>query len=326
MSKNRKDDHITFAREQTKQVNDFSKVRLLHHSIPTISVDDINLQTTFLNSTFSYPFYINAMTGGNEEGNALNYKLARIAAFYNIPFFIGSQSLAFKEPGVKEQYKALRATFPQIFIVANINPNFTLEMAQEAISMVGANALAIHVNSIQELVMAEGDRDFTKWLTNIKTIVKGVKVPVIVKEVGYGMAEVTLKQLINIGVKYIDISGKGGTDFTKIESRRNKVETSAFASFGISTAESLLLAKDLPATIFASGGVTNGVDVVKALALGAKAVGMARFFLDAAYLDDEEARVKVDELIAEIKKTMVLLNVKTPSEISEKHIFKSPLV
>ena len=327
MSKKRKDDHIKFARKQKELENDFTKVRLIHHSVPSISVDDINLETSYFNRSFSYPFYINAMTGGNDEGNNINYRLATIASKYNIPFFVGSQSLAFKEKGVKEQYIALRKAFPHLFIVSNINPNFTLMMAKEAIDMLGANALAIHVNSIQEIVMKEGDRDFSKWLINIETIVKGVNVPVIIKEVGYGMHKVTLDALHKIGVKYIDISGTGGTNFTIIESERNKVKDSAFKDFGISTVESLMLAEDLKdVTIFASGGVRNGVNVVKSLCLGAKAVGMARFFLDIAYLEENEGYHKIDTLIDEIKKTMVLLNVKTPSELTTKFIFKSPLV
>lgn len=327
MSKGRKDDHIKLAKKQELLDNDFSKIRLIHHSVPSLSINDIDLKTMYLGHTFDYPFYINAMTGGNSDGNVINLKLAKIASLYNIPFFVGSQSLAFKESGVKEQYIALRNAFPDIFIVANVNPNFSLEMAKEAISMLRANAIAIHVNSIQELVMAEGDRDFSKWLTNIETIVKCVDVPVIVKEVGYGMHLKTLESLIKIGVKYIDVSGKGGTNFTEIESARKGQKDSPFKDFGLSAVESLLIAPQIPEiTYFASGGVRNGVDIVKALALNAQAVGMARYFLDLSELPLEEIKGKVDLLIEDIKKTLVLLNVKTPQEVNRNHIFISPLV
>lgn len=327
MSKQRKDEHIKYAKSQVITENDFSKIRLIHHSIPSVNFSDINLETTYLGHTFSYPFYINAMTGGNKKGNALNYKLAKLASLYNIPFFVGSQSLAFKEKGVKEQYIALRKAFPHLFIVANINPNFTLAMAKEAVNMLNANALAIHVNSIQELVMIEGDRDFSKWLTNIKTIVEGVNVPVIVKEVGYGMHLVTIEKLISIGVKNIDLSGTGGTNFTKIETDRKKENDSPFIDFGLSAVESLLIAPPTEGvTYFASGGIHSGVNIVKALALGAKAVGMARYFLDLSDLEMAEAQEKLDELILDIKKTLVLLNAKEVTEVNISHVFKSPLV
>jgi isopentenyl-diphosphate delta-isomerase len=200
-------------------------------------------------------------------------------------------------------------------------------MAKDAISMLKANALAIHVNSIQELVMAEGDRDFSKWLTNIEAIVKGVDVPVIVKEVGYGMHLQTIEALINIGVKYIDLSGKGGTNFTHIESARKGEKDSPFKDFGLSAVESLLIApQQADVTYFASGGVRNGVDIVKALALNAQAVGMARYFLDLSDLPLEVIKEKLDSLIDDIKKTLVLLNVKTPQEVNRNHIFISPLL
>lgn len=327
MSKGRKDDHIKLAKKQELLDNDFSKIRLIHHSVPSLSINDIDLKTMYLGHTFDYPFYINAMTGGNNDGNIINLKLAKIASLYNIPFFVGSQSLAFKESGVKEQYITLREAFPHIFIVANVNPNFSLKMAKDAISMLKANALAIHVNSIQELVMAEGDRDFSKWLTNIEAIVKGVDVPVIVKEVGYGMHLQTIEALINIGVKYIDLSGKGGTNFTHIESARKGEKDSPFKDFGLSAVESLLIApQQADVTYFASGGVRNGVDIVKALALNAQAVGMARYFLDLSDLPLEVIKEKLDSLIDDIKKTLVLLNVKTPQEVNRNHIFISPLL
>lgn len=136
--------------------------------------------------------------------------------------FVGSQSLAFKNKESRLAFETLRFNFPDLFIVANINPNFTAEMASDAVEILGANALAIHVNSVQELVMGEGDRDFTKWKDNIANILKTVKVPVIVKEVGYGMHEPTLLLLQELGVKHIDISGMGGINFSLIELKRQK--------------------------------------------------------------------------------------------------------
>ncbi|MGI6735215.1 MAG: type 2 isopentenyl-diphosphate Delta-isomerase [Bacilli bacterium] len=321
MNNNRKDDHIMFAKAVDVCENDFDYIRFVHHSIPSLSLKDVDLSTTFLGHKFKYPFYINAMTGGNKKGNEINIKLAALALHFGLPFFVGSQSLAFKNKDAKTSFEKLRTNFPDLFIVANINPNFTPEMAVAAVKMLDANALAIHVNSVHELVMEEGDRDFTKWEANIRNILKAVKVPVLIKEVGYGMSEPTLLLLRDIGVKYIDVSGKGGTDFSLIELQRQDKTTSSLLDFGISTIESLLLARNYPNfEVLASGGINSAGSIVKSLALGAKAAGMAKYFLDLCDFPLQTMIKKVDELIIDLQKIFVLLNVKRVSELSLDHL------
>lgn len=322
MSKSRKDDHIKFAKEHIALPNDFDEIRLIHRSVPFLSINDIDLCTVILGEKFQYPFYINAMTGGNEEGNRINFKLAQLASHFNIPFFVGSQSLAFKEAGVNEEYKNLRTSFPDLFIVANINPNFSVEMAFEAVEMLKANALAIHVNSVQELVMSEGDRDFRSWRGNIKSIIEKINVPVIIKEVGYGMSSETISDLIMLGAKYIDISGFGGTNFTNIELKRTGRNYSPLLDFGISTVDSLINAREFDnVTVYASGGIRNASSIVKALALGASAVGMARYFLDLSDLPLEKMIQTIEELVDDIKKILVLLNAKRIEDLTIEHLF-----
>ncbi len=321
MSTKRKDDHIKFAKDQGVTHNALDDIGFIHHSLPFLSLDDINLETTILGIKFPLPFYINAMTGGNKQGNAINEKLAALANHFNMPFFLGSQSLALKDERVSDTYRDLRAKFPNLFIVSNINPNFTLTMANHALNVVNANALAIHLNSIQELTMAEGDRDFTKWHDNIKTIINNVKVPVIVKEVGYGMHDVTLKVLNDLHVKYIDVSGTGGTNFTRIEMARINETANVLTNFGRSTKDSLLNAlKYSSFTVYASGGINDASHIVKVLALGAKAVGMAHFFLKLSELPLDEMINAVNSLIIDLKKIMVLLNAKTINDLNIRHL------
>ena len=322
MSSNRKDDHIHYAKGLETTPNDFDLIKFKHHSIPSFKLEDIDLSTTILAKRFPLPFYINAMTGGNRLGNQINFKLAALANHFGIPFFIGSQSLAFKDASAKEAYRQLRHDYPHLFIVGNVNPNFTKEMAQEAIDLVKANGLAIHINSIQELVMGEGDRDFTAWTDHIKTILNHVQVPVIIKEVGYGMHEETFKLLSQIGVRYVDVSGAGGTSFTTIELRRLGKESSPLQDFGISTIDSLKIAQQYKEiTIYASGGIMNAASILKAYAFGAKAVGMARYFLKLSELSFEEMVTTVEEMILDLKKMMLLLNVKKLEDISMNHLY-----
>jgi len=170
-------------------------------------------------------------------------------------------------------------------------------------------------------VMGEGDRDFTKWKDNIANILKTVKVPVIVKEVGYGMHEPTLLLLQELGVKHIDISGMGGINFSLIELKRQKKKESPLLDFGISTVDALLLARNYPSfEVLASGGINNASSIIKSLAMGAKAAGMAKYFLDLCNLPVPEMIKKVDELIIDLKKILVLLNVKSVRELNLDHL------
>lgn len=212
----RKDEHIKFANEEEVGTNDFDKIILEHNSLPNLNYQEINLESDFLGFKSNYPFYINAMTGGSQKALEINKKLALIAKHFNIPIVLGSQSAAFKDPKLIETYKIVRDNYETGIIVANVSANATLEQAIKAVEMVNANALSIHINVVQELVMDEGDRDFSKWQSNIKTIVDNLTVPVIVKEVGFGMSKEVIERLKSLGVKYIDVSGKGGTNFARI--------------------------------------------------------------------------------------------------------------
>lgn len=310
MISKRKDEHIKLAFMEEITTNDFDNIKLEHQSIPKVSFDDINISTSFLGQEFPYPFYINAMTGGSQNAKEINTKLALIAKHFNLPLVLGSQSAALKDESLIDTYKVVKAIYPNCFIVSNVSANATLEQAIKAIKMVDANALSIHINVIQELVMFEGDRNFSKWEDNIRNINDNIDIPVLVKEVGFGMSSYTINQLNNLGIKYIDVSGKGGTNFARIERRRLNKEFSIFDEVGISTVDSLVNATNFNGSVYASGGIRNALDIFKALYLGANAVGLSNYFLQLTKLETNEAIKVIQELIDDIKKCFIIYGFK----------------
>lgn len=315
MISNRKDDHIKYALEEEIITNDFDLIKLNHDSLPSLKFDEIDLSTNFLGHEVKFPFYINAMTGGSVKALEINKKLALIAKEFGLPFVLGSQSAALKDESLIETYQIVRDVYPDVFLVSNVSANATLEQANKAIEMVKANALSIHLNVVQELVMSEGDRDFSKWESNIKTIIDNVNVPVIVKEVGFGMSEKTISHLSQLGVKIIDVSGKGGTNFAIIERKRYNSKGTIFDELGISTVDSLKNAKDFNGLVYASGGIRNALDIFKALMLGAKAVGLSNYFLQLTKLDLNDAVKEVNDLISDLKKLCIIYGVKNIKDL-----------
>ncbi len=310
MSEKRKDEHVLFSKKQSRGLNDFDRMRLIHDGLTNLKLEDVDLSSYILGTKSPLPIYINAMTGGTDKTKKINEKLAHIAEKYQIPLFVGSQSVALKDPSLSDTFAIARNVNPQGFIVANVSANASVNDAKRAIEMIEANALAIHINIIQELVMGEGDRDFSQWQENIKKIIEAIKLPIIVKEVGFGMSEKTLEDLAKIGVKYIDISGRGGTNFATIERMRNQEEYSVFEELGISSYQSLVNARALMSKthIYASGGIRHPLDVIKALVLGAEAVGLSYYFLELLSLDEQHMYQKIDKFIADLQKLMLLFN------------------
>jgi isopentenyl-diphosphate delta-isomerase len=310
---NRKDDHIQFALAQPSTRNDFDKVRLTHHAFPETNIADIDLRTTLFDRTFPYPFYINAMTGGSEQAGKLNQRFARLAKHFQIPMATGSVSAAIKDSSLLKTFSVIRDVYPEGFVIANLGAGHPIENALKVIDLLKANALQIHVNAVQEIVMPEGDKDFQGWLASIETIRRGIHVPLIVKEVGFGMSAKTFSQLTAIGVRYVDVAGKGGTNFSKIENNRRQETLTSFDDWGQSTVESLLAAKPFTnLQVIASGGIRQPMDVIKSLVLGAKMVGLSGYFLHLINQHtDDEAMTKINSFIDELKLIMLLLGKST---------------
>lgn len=281
---NRKDEHVSLAKAFHKpRSNDFDAVRIIHHSLPAVSVDDVDLKAQLLNHSMSSPFYINAMTGGSEKTKEINRQLAIVARETDLLIATGSISAALKDPALLDSYTVIREEYPQGKILINLGAGVDLEKAQQALKLFPADGLQLHLNAPQELVMPEGDRDFSHWLQNIEKLTTELEIPILVKEVGFGMSRETIRQLLSVGVKTIDISGVGGTSFTQIENaRRSKRELAYLTDWGQSTVISLLEANEVDETFttVASGGIRNAFDIFKALCLGADAVGIAGTILN----------------------------------------------
>jgi len=316
---NRKDDHIKYAYAQLSKENDFDAIQFVHHAFPEINESDIDLSVRLLNQTFPLPFYINAMTGGSDQAKALNERFALLAKHFQIPLATGSVTAALKDPAVAESFQIIRKVNPNGFVMANIGAGHSVDYAKRAVALLKANVLQIHVNVVQEVVMPEGDRDFKGFLDSIQKTKQGLDVPLIVKEVGFGMSTTTIKQLASIGVDYIDVAGKGGTNFSVIENQRRENPYRSFDQWGLSTVQSLINARAFSQLqCIASGGVRNPLDVVKSLALGAKIVGLSGYFLHLVKDNNHEQAIeKLHQFIQEIKMIMLVLGKKNILSLKE---------
>lgn len=316
----RKNDHIQEALKQSFLPNDFDKIRFEPILLPETNIENVDLSTTFLGQRFPYPVFINAMTGGTDKAHEINDKLSILAAKHGLAMATGSAAITLREPQTQASFSVIRQNHPDGFILANIGADKTPDNADDIVKMLQADALQIHCNAPQEAVMPEGERNFIGWAQNIQEMVKKVSVPTVVKNVGFGMTATDIQTLKSLGVNTIDVAGSGGTNFITIENARRTHPIDGFKSYGFSTVESLLEAEKVPGIeIIASGGVRNAYDVIKALNLGAKAVGLSRYFLELAVnysLDDADALLS--EFLHDLKKITALLGAHTIEELQEK--------
>lgn len=320
---NRKNEHVSLSENfyNDDRHNSFNDIQFVHHSFPKIDVKDISLKTEFAGLTFDAPFFINAMTGGSEWTGKVNEKLARVAEATGLAIATGSVSAAMKIPEVEDSYKIVRKTHPNGLVFANLGAGHRLENAKRAVDLLQADAMQIHLNAPQEVVMPEGDREFRNWLSNIEEVVAGLDVPVIVKEVGFGMSRETIALLHSVGVKVVDVSGTGGTNFAQIENyRRRNEKFDDIEGWGQSTAVSLLEAKDVrrDMALISSGGIRKPIEIVKSLALGADAVGISSHFLHLVLREGVEETIEIVEAWKkEITRMMTLLGAQTVSDLHQ---------
>lgn len=304
----RKWEHIQYALQTGQsRFSGFDDITFVHQSLPETSTGQIELNSKIGGLSMSSPIFINAMTGGGGEKTLeINRALAIAARETNIAMAVGSQMSAIRDDSQLETYAIVRRENPNGLLIANLGSEASAEDAKKACEMIEANALQIHLNVIQELVMPEGDRDFTGALKRIERMVKDLDVPVIIKEVGFGMSMETVSRLYSVGVAAVDVGGFGGTNFSRIENARRKEPFPFFDHWGIPTAASIIEAKtqcpSMP--VIGSGGVQDSLDAVKALTLGASAVGMAGRFL--RVLHEEGHQVLIED-IKDIQKEMRIL-------------------
>ncbi|SFC21473.1 isopentenyl-diphosphate delta-isomerase [Streptococcus gallolyticus] len=314
---NRKDEHIKYALKYQSSYNSFDDMELIHHSLPDYDLSEIDLHTHFAGCDFEFPFYINAMTGGSEKGRAVNQKLAQIAQATGLVMVTGSYSAALKNPH-DDSYPS-KEEFPELLLATNIGIDKPYELGLQTIHEMQPIFLQIHVNLMQELLMPEGEREFRQWKENLADYATKMPVPIILKEVGFGMDLKTIEMAHKLGIKTVDISGRGGTSFAYIENQRGH-NRSYLNEWGQSTVQTLLNAQPMidKIEILASGGVRHPLDIVKCLVLGAKAVGLSRAILKLV------EKYSVEEVIAiingwkdDLRLIMCALNCKTIAELRQ---------
>lgn len=325
----RKNEHVEIAMAQgDATISDFDEIRFVHHSIPSVDVDDIDLTSQLKDFTLDQPLYINAMTGGSEWTKQINEKLAVIARETGIAMAVGSTHAALRNSKMASSFSIVRDTNPDGIIFSNVGADVPVDKAVESVKLLDAQALQVHVNAPQELVMPEGNRAFSTWMKNLAQIVSRVDVPVIVKEVGFGMSKETIKSLNEIGVRYVDVSGRGGTNFVDIENeRRTYKDMDYLGLWGQTAVESLLESASYQQDmdILASGGVRTPLDAVKCLALGASAVGMSRPFLNQVEnYGITETLNYTEQFTDHMKKIMTMLDVKTIKDLKQTQMVFSP--
>ncbi|WP_223378925.1 type 2 isopentenyl-diphosphate Delta-isomerase [Schnuerera sp. xch1] len=321
--KDRKKQHIEqYLKSIYENATLLEDVYIQHNSLPELNFDEINTKIEFLGKNVKYPIMINAITGGTEFSQEINRNLSKIAANYNVPIAVGSQTIALKDVESYESFKIVRKIVGRDGVVlSNLNASASLEDVRLSMDLLDADAIQLHLNPAQELVMKEGDRHFKGILNNIEKIVKSIEKPVIVKEVGFGISKDVAQRLYDEGVRYIDISGKGGTNFIEIEDKRNKeMDFKDIYSWGIPTALSLIqcrsVAKDL--TLIASGGIRQSMDIAKSLIIGADMVGISgeilRILIEGGY---EKANKYIDDLTYKLKAIMLLTGSKNIGELQK---------
>lgn len=292
----RKNDHIRINIEEnvrSKIRNGLERYRFVHNALPEINLSSINLSQRIFNKDVTIPILISSMTGGTSQAYQINKVLATAAEQYGLAMGVGSQRAAIEDYTLAETFN-IRKFAPNSLLFANLgavqlNYGYGINECKRAVGMIEADALVLHLNPLQEAIQPEGDTNFSGLLQKIEYICKNLPVPVVVKEVGWGISADIAKKLIDIGVSAIDISGSGGTSWSQVERFRltdsqaiNVAE--AFLDWGIPTSEALVnVRRSLPnIPIFASGGIISGMDVAKTLALGANLAGMAGILLRAA--------------------------------------------
>ena len=276
---NRKNEHIKYALKYQSPYNSFDEMELIHHSLPDYDLSEIDLHTHFAGRDFDYPFYINAMTGGSEKAKAVNRKLAQVAQATGLVMVTGSYSAALKNP--QDDSYPSKKDYPDLLLATNIGIDKPYELGLQTVDEMQPIFLQVHVNLMQELLMPEGEREFRSWKKNLENYATKMPVPVVLKEVGFGMDLKTIQMAHAFGIKTFDISGRGGTSFAFIENQRGG-DRSYLNEWCQTTVQSLLNLQDFVDTveILASGGVRHPLDMVKCFVLGAKGVGLSRTVLE----------------------------------------------
>jgi isopentenyl-diphosphate delta-isomerase len=334
----RKQDHLRIVMgEAVSSANStgLERYRLLHCALPELDLAHIDPGVTFLGRRLKAPILISGMTGGVERGAEINRRLAAAAQALGCAMGVGSQRVALEQPGLEHLF-AVRDVAPDVLLLANygaaqLNTGYGLAHACRAVEMIGADALVLHLNPLQEALQAHGNTDWRGLLSRIADLCAGLDVPVIVKEVGWGISGPVACQLAAAGVAAIDVGGAGGTSWSEVERHRAPTDLlrrvcGAFVGWGIPTAEAVQMVRralpDIP--LIASGGMRSGVDAAVAIALGADLAGYAAPLLRAAAASESGAHDLLSALVLELRISMFAAGVADVRQLRHADLVATP--
>ena len=331
LTEDRKLEHIRIclkSKVQSSTPTGFNDIQLIHSAAPELNLDDIDLRCSFLGQSFSAPLMVTAMTGGHKEATPINQNIATAVDKLDLAMGVGSQRAAIEDPQHAASFTITRTSAPTAFLVANIGApqlalGYSVKEAEKAVAMLKANALAIHFNAAQEAVQPEGEANFAGVLPVIERLSRKVSVPLIGKETGAGLSREVASRLADAGVKALDVAGLGGTSWPAVEIERAKDEDSRkarlgrwFINWGIPTAVSTFeVAQTVKIPIIASGGIRTGIDIAKALALGATLGGVALPVLAPATVNSLAVQDYLESIIHSLKATMFLVGAANLQEL-----------
>lgn len=311
----RKQEHIALALEASTQgvsSSDWDQYQLQHEAFPEIDFKEVDVSTSFFSSKLNSPLFISSMTAGHDQGEIINTRLAKLSEQKQILMGVGSQRKELQEPTASNEWKKIKKLYPKSLLLGNVGLTQVIsspvDSIQRLVDSLEAVALIVHTNPLQEVLQVEGTPNFRDGLKALKNLCQNISVPVIVKEVGFGFSKSTLTKLNETGISAVDISGKGGTHWGRIEGLRsqnyNINEASlTFSQWGRTTLETLndLSGMKVPFDIWASGGIRNGLDAAKCLSLGAKFAGLAQPWLKSALVSEETLDQLFERLQFELK-------------------------
>lgn len=322
-TQSRKLDHIRICTEKNVESKKSTLLECVEFENKNSEITEVDCSTTLFGKKLNYPLIIAGMTGGAEESKKINKNLAKAAEELGIGFGLGSQRAMLENPELKSTYE-VRDVSPTTLLFGNIGAQqlskYSPEQIEKAVLDIGADVLAVHLNKIQEELQPEGT--WTDYSEKLKQLCSSVKIPVLVKETGMGISRQTVSLLKNSGLAGIDVGGSGGTSFARVELERKDGVLETFQDSGIPTAASILeVRKALPELpLIATGGIRSGVDIAKALALGADAAGIALPLLRPAQESSEAVVEKLNEFVSGLESAILSTGSKSISDLKQQKI------
>ncbi|MCX7876251.1 MAG: type 2 isopentenyl-diphosphate Delta-isomerase [Melioribacteraceae bacterium] len=332
----RKKEHIEICLSDKiiyEKSNGFENYEFPHCAITEVDLNKIDLTTKFFNKKINLPFLISCMTGGTNEAEKINEKLAIVASDLNIPIGLGSQRQALENKNLLHTYKIVRENAKNVPLLGNIgaaqiaSSNKIVDEIKYLTDLVDADVMVIHLNPLQELFQKEGEINFKGLLKNIEKLTNKINIPFIAKEVGSGISKDIAKKLLDVGIKGIDVAGSGGTSWAKVEMVRNNYFNNYFSNWGLPTSYCVRtvskLKKNYKFVLISSGGINNGIDIAKSIALGADLSASARIILKELFENDIKGVINlINEWFDDVKKIMYLTGVKNLNELHKIKLIK----